>query len=97
MRTSAAEAIKHRPFTARLNPCPSYRDALSLSFLVVARGSSWYRSVVAAKSRHAQAIYGIAEAVPFIQRRFFIQLSDIAQLMTAVRQRSPKVHAALAV
>ena len=35
-RTSAAEAVKHRRFTARLKPCPSYRDAFSFSFLVVA-------------------------------------------------------------
>jgi hypothetical protein len=35
-RTSAVEAVKHRPFTARLKPCPSYRDAFSFSFLVVA-------------------------------------------------------------
>src|ERR1700688_5008671 len=35
-RTSAAEAVKHRPFTARLKPCPSYRDAFSFCFLAVA-------------------------------------------------------------
>jgi hypothetical protein len=30
-RTSAAKAVVGRPFMARLNPCPSCRDALSLS------------------------------------------------------------------
>src|ERR1700693_5423365 len=35
-RTSAAEAVKHRRFTARLKPCPSYRDAFSFRFLAVA-------------------------------------------------------------
>jgi hypothetical protein len=35
-RTSAAEAVKHRLFTARLKPCPSYRDAFSFSFFAVA-------------------------------------------------------------
>jgi hypothetical protein len=35
-RTSAAEAVEHRRFTARLKPCPSYRDAFSFSFLAVA-------------------------------------------------------------
>jgi hypothetical protein len=30
-RTSAAEAVVGRPFMARLNPCPSCRDAFSLS------------------------------------------------------------------
>jgi hypothetical protein len=43
-RTSAAEAVKHRRFSARLNPCPSYRDALSFSFLAVAwRSTIWGR------------------------------------------------------
>jgi hypothetical protein len=43
-RTSAAEAVKHRRFSARLNPCPSYIDALSFSLLVVAwRSTIWGR------------------------------------------------------
>ena len=43
-RTSAAEAVKHRRFTARLKPCPSYRDAFSfIFFLPLPRGSSLYR------------------------------------------------------
>jgi len=42
-RTSAAEAVKHRRFTARLKPCPSYRDAFHSVFWPLPRGSSLYR------------------------------------------------------
>jgi hypothetical protein len=43
-RTSAAEAVRHKPFTARLKPCPSYRDAFSFSFLVVAPRQQFVRN-----------------------------------------------------
>jgi hypothetical protein len=44
-RTSAAEAVKHRRFTARLKPCPSYRDASSFSFLAVAPRQQFVQNV----------------------------------------------------
>jgi hypothetical protein len=44
-RTSAAEAVKHRRFTARLKPCPSYRDAFSFSFLAVAPRRQFVQNV----------------------------------------------------
>src|SRR6202051_4356447 len=44
-RTSAAEAVKDRRFTARLKPCPSYRDAFSISFLAVAPRQRFVQNV----------------------------------------------------
>src|ERR1700733_14507155 len=61
-------------FTARLKPCPSYRDAFSFSSLVGAPRQQFVQNVPSRqKAVRQSAIYGSAEAVPFIQRRFFIQ------------------------
>jgi hypothetical protein len=47
-RTSAAEAVKRRPFTARLKPCPSSRV-----FPHLERGTSWAKAITSASNlRH---------------------------------------------
>ena len=56
------EAVKHRRFTARLKPCPSYRDAFSFSFLAVAPKQQFVQNVPSQlKAPHA---------VPFVSTAF---------------------------
>jgi hypothetical protein len=77
-RTSAAKAVVvDYLFTARLNPCPSFRDAFPFSFLALTLEPAvcaecafvWKLRLKALIGRN---LYGTAEGVPFVQGLFSI-------------------------